>query len=743
MLSKIVKYLGLLTIIGFSAISIFFAITEREVTDPTIKETMAYTTFFEDRFYDFRMRYNIDKDKVDKRIVLVAIDDESIRKVGKWPFPREHYATLMNKLKNFGAKVIAYDVFFSEEALSCPGVSPDTIMGRAIANFQEKPGNKVILPYSLSPYEHATFKEVPDTMYDFMLDTEQQEGANLQRRYIQKKVFPIEKFLNHSPLLAHIQVTPDADGLIRHYPIVGNVDELYFPGFSLASYTAYTGDKPKLSIFNTGESQLTMKSGSLYLNSMGEAKVRWLGDQNSFPASRFWDVISADDNDPKMKQIFDNTIVYVGSTAYGAHDLRHTPINPIMPGVFFHMNMTHMLLDGYFYKNESDSTFMSWSILVIGTFLILLIQFFGNPVLDIVAVLTISIGLLFYDLYYLTPQGYQIKLFFCIFSIAACYSWNTLLHFYLANKDKQFLKSAFGNYISPELIDEMYESGEPPKLGGDSGVRTAYFTDIQGFSTFSEQLTATQLVELLNEYLTAMTDILLDEGGTLDKYEGDAIIAFFGAPMPQEDHASRACRVAHRMQESLLELRKKWKSEGDKWPQIVHDMRMRIGINSGEIVTGNMGSASRMNYTMMGDSVNLAARLEESAKQYGIFTQVALEAVELAGEDFLWRELDTIRVVGKSQPVTSFDLLGMQETADDYLKELSSTFKEALTLYKNQQFTEALELFKVTLELEYQRYPGLKGVKTNPSEIYIKRCEDYLVTPPPPEWDGVYTLTSK
>ena len=289
----------------------------------------------------------------------------------------------------------------------------------------------------------------------------------------------------------------------------------------------------------------------------------------------------------------------------------------------------------------------------------------------------------------------------------------------------------------------MYKSGKAPKLGGDSGIRTAYFTDIQGFSTFSEKLTATQLVELLNEYLTAMTDILLDEKGTLDKYEGDAIIAFFGAPVPLEDHAIRSCRVAQRMQKKLLELTEKWTSEGDKWPEIVHHMRMRIGINSGEIVTGNMGSASRMNYTMMGDPVNLAARLEESAKQYGIFTQVAKATVEMAGEDFLWRELDTVRVVGKSEPVTSFDLLGMVEMAPDYLKELSQKFKEGIELYKAQKFDRALTIFRFTLELEWKRFPSLKEKKTNPSEVYIQRCEDYIKMPPPEGWDGVWTLTSK
>jgi adenylate cyclase len=743
MSSKIVKYVGLSLIIAFSAVSIYLAITEREFLDPSIQKKIAYTTFFEDRFYDFRMRQTLDPNKKDRRVVLVAIDDHSIGKVGKWPFPRDYYAKFMDKLKVFGTKVIAYDVFFSEESLSCPGVSPDKIMADAITNFQSVPGNKVILPYSLSNHPSGTFKELPDVMYEYMIDSKEEEGASLIEKFIETKVFPIDQFVNKSPALAHIQVYPDLDGLIRHYPIVGNVEELYFPGFSLSAYAAYTGDKPKLMTRAFGESSLILKSGEMHLNFRGESKVRWLGSTSNFNVVSFWDVVQAQNNDEKMKEMFENTIVFLGSTAFGAHDLRHTPVDTLMPGVFFHMNMAHMLLDGYFYRHESDSAIMSWSILIIGTFLILLIQIFGNPVLDIASVITISLSLIFYDTYFLTPDGYQVKLFFCLFSIGACYSWNTLLHFYLANKDKQFLKSAFGNYISPELIDEMYSSGEAPKLGGDSGVRTAYFTDIQGFSTFSEKLTATKLVELLNEYLTAMTDILLEEGGTLDKYEGDAIIAFFGAPMPQEDHARRACLVAQRMQESLLELRKKWVSEGDKWPEIVHNMRMRIGINSGEIVTGNMGSASRMNYTMMGDSVNLAARLEESAKQYGMFTHVSKETLELAGDDFLWRELDTIKVMGKTQPVTSFDLLGLNKSASEYLKALSEKFEQALILYKDQQFEEALKLFKFTLELEYQRYPLLKGVKTNPSEIYIKRCEDYLKTPPPPEWDGVYTLTSK
>jgi len=743
MITKIVKYFGLSVIITFSAISVFFAITEREISDPDLQKKISYTSFFENRFYDMRMRYHLKDDEKDKRIVLLAIDDESISKVGRWPFPRTYYATMMDKLKSFGAKVISYDVFLWEESLSCPGKSPDDVLAESIENFQSIPGNKTVLSYTLSNYPVATSKEMPDVMYEHLLDSEQEEGAELIRKYIDTNAFPIQKLVDKSPLLAHIQVEPDLDGLIRHYQVVGNVDELYFPSFSLSTYTAFTGDKPKLEIKRPGIAQLKLKTGTMNLNYNGEAMVRWFGDEPSFPQVRFWDLIQAKEDDPKMKKVFDNTIVFLASTAFGAHDLRHTPISPIMAGVVFHMNMTRMLLEGNFFKNENDSTTMSWLLLVIGTLLILIIQFFGNPVYDIIAVLSLSFGVVYYDLFYLTPEGYQIKLFFCLFSMGACYSWITLVNFYTANKDKVFLKNTFGNYISPELIEEMYESGDPPKLGGDSGIRTAYFTDIQGFSTFSEKLSATKLVELLNEYLTAMTDILLDEGGTLDKYEGDAIIAFFGAPLPQEDHARRSCLVAHRMQESLLLLREKWISEGEKWPKIVHDMRMRIGINSGEIVTGNMGSASRMNYTMMGDSVNLAARLEESAKQYGIFTQASKETVSLAGDDFLWRELDTIRVMGKTQPVTSYDLLGLKESAPEHLRTLKEMFEKGLKLYKSQDFTHALESFNVALECEYLRYPDLKGVKTNPSEIYIQRCEEYILNPPGTDWDGVYTLTSK
>jgi len=213
-----------------------------------------------------------------------------------------------------------------------------------------------------------------------------------------------------------------------------------------------------------------------------------------------------------------------------------------------------------------------------------------------------------------TTQGWVLSIIYPLLATFVVWLGMTLYHFLFEQKQSRYLRRTFSTYVSPELVTMMVRDGIEPRLGGSLGIRTAYFTDIASFSSFSEVLSATQRVELLNEYLSAMTDILVAEGGTLDKYEGNAIVAFFGAPIAQPDHAARTVRVALKMQYALARLREKWHAEADKWSDLVRQMRIRVGISSGEIVTGNMGSTMRMNYTMMGDVVNTAARLEAAAK---------------------------------------------------------------------------------------------------------------------------------
>src|SRR3989339_935152 len=438
---------------------------------------------------------------------------------------------------------------------------------------------------------------------------------------------------------------------------------------------------------------------------------------------------------------FKDKIVFLAGSAVGIEDLKATALGQL-PGVYLHASIIDNILNESFINQIELTSILPYFLLA--SIIVTLFTIGGaNPFVQNISFPLISAGYLYFATFVFKNDYTWYPIITPLLALLLLpYVLSLIFVMMTEGKEKRFLKAAFSNYISPELIDQMHQSGEPPKLGGDVGLRTAYFTDIQGFSSFSEKLSAPRLVELLNEYLTDMTDILLAEGGTLDKYEGDAIIAFFGAPMPMEDHAVRACRVAHKMQVRLGELRNKWTKEGDKWPAIVHNMRMRIGINSGEIVTGNMGSASRMNYTMMGDSVNLAARLESSAKQYGIFIQVAHYTQQITSAAFDMRELDTIRVVGKTEPITTYELLGEAGQTPAMLMELKHLFKQGIDLYKKMDWDRAIEIFQKTLEIEHKREPELID-KANPSSIYIERCEEFKKTPPPANWDGVYNLTSK
>jgi adenylate cyclase len=316
----------------------------------------------------------------------------------------------------------------------------------------------------------------------------------------------------------------------------------------------------------------------------------------------------------------------------------------------------------------------------------------------------------------------------------------TIYHFLFEQRQSRYLRRTFSTYLSPELVTMMVRDGIEPRLGGSSGMRTAYFTDIASFSSFSEALNATQLVELLNEYLSEMTNILVAEGGTLDKYEGDAIVAFFGAPIEQPDHAIRAVRVALSMQQALDRLREKWHAEGDKWPDLVRQMRMRIGISSGDIVTGNMGSTMRMNYTMMGDVVNTAARLEAAAKQYGIYIHCTTETLQLAGPDnFEWRPIDKVRLLGKTEAIETVEIMGYRGQLSPDLIQMRAIFQQGLALYQQQQWDDASAKFTESDKLE-EVFP-LRP--TTPSRVYIERCAFLKENPPGGQWDGTWALTSK
>ncbi|RXK55670.1 CHASE2 domain-containing protein [Oleiharenicola lentus] len=314
-------------------------------------------------------------------------------------------------------------------------------------------------------------------------------------------------------------------------------------------------------------------------------------------------------------------------------------------------------------------------------------------------------------------------------------------------KQKGRIKNMFGTYLAPELVNRMVESKEDPQLGGHEEIITAYFSDIQSFSTFSELMPASQLVDLMNEYLTACTDIVQEERGTLDKYIGDAVVAIYGAPLPVPDHAFRACTATIRVQKAIEELRQKWRSEGNKWPPIVHYLRARLGLNTGSAIVGNMGSRSRFSYTMMGDNVNLAARMESGAKSLGVYTMITeatkLEAEKHGGDKIVFRFLDKIVVKGRTLPVPVYEVMGFRADLPQTAADCLGLHAQAIERYLAQDWDGAIQVFTKSAALEPYQPSKAHFIESNPSLIMIERCHKMKEHPPAPNWDGVFTMKEK
>jgi len=442
----------------------------------------------------------------------------------------------------------------------------------------------------------------------------------------------------------------------------------------------------------------------------------------------------------RVKGFLEGNIFIVGSTAPALFDIKAVPHDRSYPAVEIHASLMNSFMTGQFIHRLD--AWADFAILVAIGIIIGFFSYFFRPLFG--ALLTVS-SVLSYFLIAMTLFGSEllwIEIARPILVILFAFTTVMVYRYITEEKDRKFLQNTFKQYLSPDLIDMMYKSRQQPLLGGEEGVRTAYFTDIQGFSTFSEKLgSPTRLVELLNEYLSEMTDILLAHYGTLDKYEGDAIIAFYGAPMPMEDHAAQACHTAMDMQSRLAHLRKKWAGEGDKWPEIVHQMRMRIGINTGRITTGNMGSTIRKNYTMMGDAVNLAARLESAAKQYGVYTMISENTYRMVEDQFIGRQLDKIMVVGKSEPVTVFELLERKTDQASPFAELLDLYGRGLNYFYSREWTNAISILEAADKLEPGKEYTPHGL--TPSRKIIEYCQMYMANPPEPEWNGVMRLSSK
>lgn len=441
----------------------------------------------------------------------------------------------------------------------------------------------------------------------------------------------------------------------------------------------------------------------------------------------YFDIPIVNDDIITEEDFKDRVLIY-GLTAAGTQDLNPMPYNPRYPMVGLHANVLNNLVT----QNFLDRVPFWVNILVLigfGLLMGLLVPRF-KPLRGAVLLLVILGGFLVTAQYLLFEgRGLWIDVFGPVLVIATGYTFITVYNFFFEEKEKKMIRGIFSRYVTKSVVDELIKNPDMVKLGGERKVLTVFFSDVAGFTTVSEQLTPEELVSLLNEYLTAMTEIILKYDGMLDKYEGDAIMAVFGTPILYEDHATRACYVSLEMQEELVKLRKKWKDEGRP------ELYVRIGLNTGAMVAGNMGAASRLDYTVMGDSVNLGSRLEGANKQYNTSIMISEYTYEAAKNDIEVRFLDSLRVKGKKLPVKVYELLGRKDNGiPETIENVKKLYEQGIEKYLSREWDAGLEFLNKALSIKPD---------DGPSSVYVKRCLAFKEHPPPDDWDGVFTMESK
>ena len=436
------------------------------------------------------------------------------------------------------------------------------------------------------------------------------------------------------------------------------------------------------------------------------------------------------DGKPVFASDFRNTVMFYGITSTGGHDRNPTPFEPRYPMVGMHVNMFNQIITNQFLHRPSQ--WVNWLILlalaaVMGVAVPRFSPTAGGGIMVVMLGGYVATAVLLF-----AKTGLWIDVYGPISVVVFSYLGITVRNYIVEEKEKKFIKGAFANYLAPEVVAQIADNPEGLKLGGDNFEITAFFSDVKGFSSISQALTATQLVDLLNDYLTEMCNIIIDHQGTVDKFEGDAIIAFFGAPIAFNDHAIRACLSTIAMQETLDQLRPKYK---EQWGQ---ELFHRIGLNSDVCVVGNMGSRTRFDYTMMGDGVNLAARLESSAKQFGIYSQISESTYEPAKDHVEVRELDRTIVVGRDEPVTVYELLARKGELNPVMTSIRDRYEDGLAYYREQKWEQAIVRFRMAMEADAEN-----GDET--SEMMIERIESIQKgeIEIAADWDGVWALTEK
>ena len=690
----------------------------------------------------------------DVRVAIADLDEESLAEIGQWPWPRNTVAQMVANLFNMGALLVAFDIVFPEPDRMNPTAIADQLLGldeETKNKLRKIPGNDAVFANVIKQTRvvlgQAAYWDVKEIEAP---PPKKKSVAVMAPKGVQAYRFipAFKQLIRNIPVIEDaaaghgiFSLLPEPDGIVRRVPSFFRSGESFYPTLSLEMLRVISQRKTLLLKADVaGIKSIAVAPKRLYPPKGLELRTDRRG--------RFWPYFSKQDHSKyiRAKDILAGTadpakikgrMIIVGTSAVGLLDIRATPVEPVIPGVEVHVQLIEAILTGELLTRPNYVDAAELALILLGGLLMVILVPWVGARWTVLLFVAVAGGAGATSWYLFSEELILFDAVYAIISILLLYTLLTYTGYAKEEKQRRQTRTAFSKYLSPAMVEKVAEDPTKLKLGGDKRELTLLFCDVRGFTTISEQFDAVGLTSLINKLLTPLTNVILDRQGTVDKYMGDCIMAFWNAPMDDENHARNGCISALGMLAEMQPLNDRLEIEANEEGRKHIPLKVGLGLNSGECVVGNMGSDQRFDYSVLGDTVNLAARLEGQSKSYGVDVVIGPNT-NAQVSDLATIELDFIQVKGKTEGVHIFALLGDEEVAQrEDFQALRDATDEMIATYRSQDWKKARELVDTCRGLvsEY-RIAGLY-------DLYEERIAEYEINPPPPDWDGVFIATTK
>lgn len=680
-------------------------------------------------------------------VVIIDIDDKSLAEEGQWPWPRTRVADMVKEVTRLGGVAMAFDILFSEP----DGASPAEF-ARRVGGLDEETKKKLLAMPSNDRQLALTFKRKAVVLAQSgSLKTAEWKGPKKPPatgiatigQDPSSRLLSYKGILRNIPILEYnaagrgmVSVLPDWDGIIRRVPLVQSADGKIRPSFSMEMLRLLTGS-----------SAVGVKADAAGVNTVFVKGLKVATDANA----HIWVYFNKHDKNRYVSAVdvlegrvpaarIKNKIVLVGTSASALFDLKSTPLDPVLPGVEIHAQVLESLLTKTQLKrpNFAPATELAVSV-VAGLFIIICAPIFGALTMLILGS-GVAAALGGASWWYFSNEGLLLDAVYPLATAFIIFAAMMFFNYMREEAQKQQIRGAFSQYLSPDLVAQLADTPEKLQLGGETRELTILFSDVRGFTSISETYKSDPqgLTKLINRLLTPLSNVIMGNRGTIDKYMGDNVMAFWNAPLDDEKHAENACISSLQMLEALNQLNRERAVEDQEAGRDHLPLHVGIGINTGECVVGNVGSDMRFDYSVLGDAVNLAARLEGQSKTYGVDTIIGDNTAKLVEGKFAVLELDAIRVKGKTEPETIYSIIGPADMIEDEaFKSHLANHNELLGAYRAMDWKNTRSLIEKCRESckPFQ----LEGLY----DLFEERLELFTANPPPADWDGVFTMETK